>query len=178
MGSMGTVETGSSQQGEANGWENSGARRRQPTRRSGPTQIRTYDGPRAAKGPNEKLADFLGWFSIGLGASQIVMPRVVSKICGVDDSDGNTTLMRTLGMREVASGVGILSQDRPTTWLWARRGRPSGSGSAEEGDQQRRKSPRTNELRHRQRARSAGTRRAGGSADRELTEHGRQSGRG
>src|ERR1051326_4970818 len=120
MGSMGTVETGSSQQGEANGGENSGARPRHPTRRSGPKQIRTYDGPRAAKGPNEKLADFLGWFSIGLGASQIVMPRVVSKICGVDDSDGNTTLMRTLGMREVASGVGMLSQDRPTTWLWAR----------------------------------------------------------
>jgi len=118
---MGTVETGSWQQGEANGWESTGARRRQPTRRSAASaQTRTYDGPRAAKGPNEKLADFLGWFSIGLGVSQIVMPRVVSKICGVDDSDGNTTLMRTLGMREVASGVGILSQDRPTTWLWAR----------------------------------------------------------
>ena len=118
---MGTAETGSWQQGDADAWGSTGGRRRQPGRRSAaPTQTRTYAGPRAAKGPNEKLADFLGWFSIGLGVSEIVMPRVVSKVCGVDDSDGNTALMRTLGMREVASGVGILTQDRPTTWLWAR----------------------------------------------------------
>ena len=118
---MGTVETGSLQQGDVGDWQNAGGTRRQPTRRStSATRHVTYEGPRAAKGPNEKLADFLGWFSVGLGVSQIVMPRVVSKICGIDDSDSNTVLMRALGMRELTSGVGILTQEHPTSWVWSR----------------------------------------------------------
>ena len=118
---MGTVETGSWQQGDLGESQNAGTTRRAPTRRSTSTNRDvTYDGPRAPKGPNEKLADFLGWFSLGLGASQILMPRVVSKICGVDDSDSNTALMRALGVREITSGIGILSKERPSNWLWSR----------------------------------------------------------
>jgi uncharacterized membrane protein len=118
---MGTVETGSWQQGDSGEWQDAGAARRQPTRRSARTTIApTSEEPRAAKGPNEKLASFLGWFSVGLGVSQIIMPRVVSKICGVEDSDGNSLLMRALGVRELSSGVGILTQQHPTNWVWSR----------------------------------------------------------
>jgi uncharacterized membrane protein len=118
---MGTVETGSWQQGDSG--ERQGAvvtRRQQYSPRSTTTASRTDEEPRAQKGPNEKLASFLGWFSVGLGVSQIVMPRVVSRICGVDDSDGNTVLMRALGVRELTSGVGILTQQHPTNWVWSR----------------------------------------------------------
>ena len=116
---MGTVETGL-EQGDAGEWQETSVTRRQSSRRAAAEGPRTYTEPRARKGPNEKLADFLGWFSVGLGVSQIVMPRVVSKICGIDDSDGNTVLMRALGMRELTSGVGILTQKHPTNWVWSR----------------------------------------------------------
>ena len=116
---MGTVETGW-EQGDAGELRDAGVTRRQSSRRAAGEGPRTYTEPRARKGPNEKLADFLGWFSVGLGVSQIVMPRVVSKICGIDDSDGNTVLMRALGMRELTSGVGILTQKHPTNWVWSR----------------------------------------------------------
>ena len=33
-----------------------------------------------------------------------------------------TELIRVYGMREIATGVGILSQDDPTPWLWGRVG--------------------------------------------------------
>ena len=73
--------------------------------------------------PNRKvlrattLANGLGWFSIGLGLSELLAPRVVSRAAGVAD---HPMLLRTLGMREIASGIGILGQSRPTGWLWAR----------------------------------------------------------
>lgn len=73
--------------------------------------------------PNRKvsraasLANALGWFSIGLGMSQLLAPRAVSKAAGVAD---HPLLLRTLAVREIASGVGILGQSRPTGWLWAR----------------------------------------------------------
>ena len=116
---MGTVESGSWEQRGTSDAQIAGATRRQPRSRSAAT-TRTYQQPRTGKSPNETLSDFLGWFSIGLGLSQVLMPRIVSKICGVENSDDNTTVMRALGLRELTSGVGILTQKRPTQWLWSR----------------------------------------------------------
>jgi uncharacterized membrane protein len=65
----------------------------------------------------EQLAKALGWFSIGLGLAQLLAPRRMSRTIGVNDSPG---LMRAVGAREIASGVGILSQRRPAGWLWSR----------------------------------------------------------
>jgi uncharacterized membrane protein len=106
------------QQGDSGALHDTGAVRRQVSRRTAPT-TQTYQ-PRSQKTPNEQLADFLGWFSIGLGVSQVLMPRVVSKICGVENSSGNTAVMRAIGMRELAAGIGILSNKKPTNWLWMR----------------------------------------------------------
>lgn len=74
-----------------------------------------YRSPKADRA--EQLAKVLGWFSIGLGLAQLLAPRGVSRAIGVQDSP---KLMRTLGAREIASGVGILSQRRPANWLWTR----------------------------------------------------------
>jgi uncharacterized membrane protein len=67
----------------------------------------------------EKLARGLGWFSIGLGLAEVLAPGGIAKISGV--SRRNTGLIRLLGLREIAHGVGIFAQGRrPAEALWAR----------------------------------------------------------
>ncbi len=65
------------------------------------------------------LARSLGWFGIGLGMVELVAPRRLTQSLGLDRHD---TLLRLCGLREVASGVGILSQPRPTAGIWSRVG--------------------------------------------------------
>ncbi len=67
----------------------------------------------------EKLATGLGWFSLGLGAAALIAPERLAKLIGVKE---RTALIRGVGAREIASGVGILSQRRPAGWLWSRVG--------------------------------------------------------
>jgi uncharacterized membrane protein len=67
----------------------------------------------------DTLARGLGWFSVGLGLAEILIPRTVSKVIGVEERSG---LLRTLGVRELVSGVGILTNQNPTGWLWSRVG--------------------------------------------------------
>jgi uncharacterized membrane protein len=68
----------------------------------------------------DKLAQGLGWFSIGLGVAQIVAPRGMSRLIGVKDAEGNRALMRAVGMREIAAGIGLLSDPKPTGFAVAR----------------------------------------------------------
>lgn len=75
---------------------------------------------RAEAGKADRLANALGWFSIGLGLAQIAAPRSVARLIGVKDDDKTTTLMRTIGVRELASGIGILNQPRAPGWAWSR----------------------------------------------------------
>ena len=63
------------------------------------------------------LADALGWFSIGLGAAELLAPEAVAEYLGMDDL---TELVRAYGLREIATGVGILANRQPTGWVWAR----------------------------------------------------------
>lgn len=65
------------------------------------------------------LAQGLGIFSIALGLSQLSTPRGLSKSIGLNDHEA---LMRTLGMREMSAGIGILSQPYPVGWMWGRVG--------------------------------------------------------
>lgn len=70
----------------------------------------------------ERRAAALGWFSLGLGALQLLAPRAVARLIGMDP-DGTTALaMRALGVRELTSGIGLLTQQRPASWAWARVG--------------------------------------------------------
>lgn len=74
--------------------------------------------PRARRADN--LAQGLGWFSIGLGTAQILAPRAMSRLVGVRDADNNTALMRALGVREIAAGIGLLADPKPTGFAVAR----------------------------------------------------------
>lgn len=74
------------------------------------------------RGGGQGLARALGWFSIGLGATQLLAPRRLARLIGVNDDGSMVVLMRTLGMREVATGIAILSQPENPRWLAARVG--------------------------------------------------------
>jgi uncharacterized membrane protein len=66
---------------------------------------------------HDGLAKALGWFSVGLGIAQIVAPRTISRMTGLRNSP---LLVRAVGLREIASGVGILNDRNPSGWLWSR----------------------------------------------------------
>lgn len=66
------------------------------------------------------LARGLGWFSLALGAAQVGAPKVVNRLIGVATTDASKDLMRAIGVREFAAGVGILTRGRPAGFLWAR----------------------------------------------------------
>jgi uncharacterized membrane protein len=64
------------------------------------------------------LATFLGWFSIGLGLAEVFAPRQLSRLIGLNED--HTLLLRAMGLREITSGIGILSTPRPAGWVWSR----------------------------------------------------------
>lgn len=103
-----------------------GSRRREPQRAGDRALPRmavrgdAYDTGQTGKTNVDGMANFLGWFSIGLGLAQIVAPEAMSRLIGVDDAEDNATLMRTMGVREFSKGVGILATPRPEKWVWGR----------------------------------------------------------
>lgn len=71
--------------------------------------------------PSEKdpITTFLGWFSIGLGLAEVLAPRQVARLVGLNEEE-HVTLLRTYGVRELLAGAGILTRPRPTYWMWNR----------------------------------------------------------
>lgn len=65
----------------------------------------------------DALARGLGWFSIGLGATELFAPRAVTRSLGME---GHESLVRAYGVREIMSGLGILSARNPGPWVWSR----------------------------------------------------------
>lgn len=66
-----------------------------------------------------RLATGLGWFSIALGAIELLASRSITRALGMR---GDENLIRLYGVRELATGVGILTSEDPAPWLWARVG--------------------------------------------------------
>jgi hypothetical protein len=62
------------------------------------------------------LAKFLGWFSLALGAVELVLPGAMARWTGVP----YPMLIAAYGAREILCGIGILASARPVGWLWAR----------------------------------------------------------
>jgi hypothetical protein len=65
-----------------------------------------------------KLAKGLGWFSIGLGLTEMLAPEWLARKIGVPED--RTTLLRAMGAREAVTGVGVLMEERPTVGMWGR----------------------------------------------------------
>ncbi|KQT51013.1 cyclase dehydrase [Aureimonas sp. Leaf454] len=71
--------------------------------------------PRTAR----TLAEGLGWFSLGLGLVELLAARRMTRALGLRGSEG---VVQAYGLREIATGLGILSARDPTPWLWGRVG--------------------------------------------------------
>jgi hypothetical protein len=65
------------------------------------------------------LAQGLGRFSLGLGAAELLAPKQLTRFLGMEE---HTQLIRAYGARELVTGIGILSQEDPTPWIWGRVG--------------------------------------------------------
>jgi uncharacterized membrane protein len=68
----------------------------------------------------ENLARFLGWFSLGLGAAELLAPGMVGRLIGVRPGPRGRTLVRAMGLREIGAGLGLLANPRSKEWMGAR----------------------------------------------------------
>lgn len=83
-----------------------------------PTRPRAA-APSATTVGSTTLPRALGVFSIGLGVAQLVAPRRFSRAVGATGRDERPGVVRVVGAREIAAGVGLLSQ-RPVPFMWMR----------------------------------------------------------
>jgi uncharacterized membrane protein len=67
---------------------------------------------------DRQLGQLLGWLSIGLGLAELLAPRALGRAIGVGESQSGT--LRAMGVREIVSGLGLLSERMPATWAWSR----------------------------------------------------------
>jgi hypothetical protein len=78
-----------------------------------PKILRT--GP-SSLGSADRLARGLGWFSIGLGLTELLAPRAITRTLGLQGKEG---LVRAFGFRELGHGMLSLSVDKHVG-LWSR----------------------------------------------------------
>ena len=64
-----------------------------------------------------ELARGLGWFSIGLGVTELACGDAIARWLGMPRS---APVIRAYGVRELLQGVGILGASDPTPWISAR----------------------------------------------------------
>jgi hypothetical protein len=73
--------------------------------------------PGRSQSAHDRTARNLGYFSIALGAAELIAPRAVCRAAGLN---GMETLVRAYGAREIATGVAILTSHDPAPWIWGR----------------------------------------------------------
>src|SRR5918998_5502105 len=74
-----------------------------------------HSGP-SSLGAADRLAKALGWFSIGLGLTELVAAERITRALGME---GKETLVRAYGVRELGHGLLSLSPDKHVG-LWSR----------------------------------------------------------
>jgi len=67
-------------------------------------------------GASDRMARNLGWFSLGLGALEILAPERITRALGMEGQEG---MVRAYGVREVAAGILSLSTEKKVG-LWSR----------------------------------------------------------
>ena len=83
-------------------------------------RIKSLGEPKGVGVGKDAAARALGWFSLALGAAQLAAPRSVARLIGVKGGGRHSAVMRAVGVRELATGMGILARRRPAGWVWAR----------------------------------------------------------
>lgn len=67
-----------------------------------------------------RQAKRLGWLSLGVGVAQLSAPQRIAQLIGVRNDARTRRTLRVLGGREIAAGLGILTQRKRARWVWAR----------------------------------------------------------
>lgn len=67
----------------------------------------------------EDIAYRLGVFSVALGAVELLAARPLSRGLGLER---DVPIVRLCGLREIVTGLGILSSADPRRWIWGRIG--------------------------------------------------------
>lgn len=83
---------------------------------------RATDAGQGVEERTERRAKGLGWFSIGLGLAELAAPGTVARLIGVNDDEETRNTLFALGLREITSGIGILTKPRTAGWVWTRVG--------------------------------------------------------
>lgn len=66
---------------------------------------------------DHRFARCLGWMSIGLGAVELWKNQQLSESLG---TGGSGRVFQIYGIREIGTGIGLLTAKDPTPWVWAR----------------------------------------------------------
>lgn len=69
--------------------------------------------------PGRALSRALGWFSLGLGAVELVAPNKMTNAIGLEPGTRRSVTVRAQGVRELIAGAGILLRPRRAP-VWAR----------------------------------------------------------
>jgi uncharacterized membrane protein len=101
-------------------WEKRERQQQEQGQREGQTSSMRSSDQRGSERTYGRLANGLGWFSIGLGLAEVAAPGRIAQLIGVRDDGRTRNVLRAYGVREITSGVGILSQRNPAQWLWSR----------------------------------------------------------
>lgn len=64
-----------------------------------------------------ELTAGLGVFSIALGLTELLATRQLTHALGMR---GSESLVQAYGLREIATGIGILTARNPEPWMWGR----------------------------------------------------------
>ncbi|UUX96752.1 hypothetical protein [Aquabacterium sp. J223] len=67
--------------------------------------------------PDRRIARRLGWFSLGLGVAEVLLPRTLARLTGLT---GQERLLQWYGAREIANGLALLLARNPEPMVWAR----------------------------------------------------------
>jgi hypothetical protein len=87
-----------------------------PVRSSLPSYL-SSDPRRRPDPATRELAHGLGWFSIGLGLTEVACGDAIARWLGMPRA---APVIRAYGVREILQGVGILGSHDPTPWISAR----------------------------------------------------------
>jgi hypothetical protein len=66
---------------------------------------------------SRSAARSLGLFGIALGLAEVLAPRAIARMLGMR---GAEAWIRACGVREIATGIGILAVRDATPWMWGR----------------------------------------------------------
>lgn len=68
----------------------------------------------------ERFATGLACFSIGLGLTELIAPAGLARLAGLRPTPGTLSTLRTMGLREIGSGLAILNQPGSAGPVWSR----------------------------------------------------------